>query len=66
METNLARKLMSNEEWALFQRFILGVRAPNGRRTTNHRLVLGGILWIERTGSPWRDLPEELGKLSSV
>lgn len=32
----------------------------------NHRLVLDGIFWIARSGSPWRDLPEEFGKWSSV
>ncbi|WP_420006562.1 IS5 family transposase [Arenibacterium sp. LLYu02] len=42
------------------------VRAPNGRKPSNHRLVLDGIFWIARTGSPWRDLPEEFGKWSSV
>ena len=25
-----------------------------------------GIFWIARTGAPWRDLPEEFGKWSSV
>lgn len=57
---------MSNDEWAFFERFILAVRSPNGRKPTNHRLVLDGIFWIARTGSPWRDLPEEFGKWSSV
>lgn len=33
-----------------------------GRRWINHRLVIDGILWIAKTGSPWRDLPEQLGK----
>ena len=31
---------MSDEEWAFHERFILAVRAPNGRKPTNHRLVL--------------------------
>ena len=66
METRLARDLMSDEEWAFHERFILAVRAPNGRKPANHRLVLDGIFWIARTGSPWRDLPEEFGKWSSV
>ena len=66
METNLARDLMSDEEWAFFERFILSVRAPNGRKPTNHRRVLDGVFWIARTGAPWRDLPEEFGKWSSV
>lgn len=57
---------MSDEEWAFHEPFILAVRAPNGRKPTNHRLVLDGIFWIARTGSPWRDLPEEFGKWSSV
>ena len=66
METSLARDLMSDEEWAFHERFILTVRAPNGRKPVNHRLVLDGIFWIARMGSPWRDLPEEFGKWSSV
>ena len=57
---------MSDEEWAFFEPFILAVRAPNGRKPTDPRLVLDGVFWIARTGAPWRDLPEELGKWSSV
>ena len=45
---------------------ILAIRAPNGRKPTNHRVVLDGIFWVARTGSPWRDVPEEFGKWSSV
>lgn len=57
---------MSDEEWAFFERFILAVRAPNGHKPSNHRLVLDGIFWTAPTGAPWRDLPEEFGKWSSV
>ncbi len=66
MEASLARNLMPDEEWAFFERFILSVRAPNGRKPTNHRLVLDGVFWIACTGAPRRDLPEEFGKGSSV
>jgi transposase len=31
-----------------------------------HRLTLEGILYHIRTGIPWRDLPDEFGKWSSV
>jgi transposase len=29
-------------------------------------MVVDGILWILRTGSPWRDLPEEFGPWATV
>jgi transposase len=57
---------MSNSEWAFFEPFISGIRGRGGRPATNHRLVLDGVFWIARTGSPWRDLPEEFGKWSSI
>lgn len=62
----MARKLMSDAEWAFFEPFIMGIRQPNGRKPVDHRRVLDGIFWIARTGAPWRDLPEEFGKWGSV
>lgn len=57
---------MLHEEWMFFEHFVRTIRAPSGRKPTNHRPVLDGAFWIARTGSPWRDLPEEFGKWSSV
>ena len=37
-------------------------RPPAGRTYNDHRTVLGGILWVARTGSSWREMPEEYGK----
>ncbi|MFW6681193.1 MULTISPECIES: IS5 family transposase [Komagataeibacter] len=62
----MVRKLISDDEWGFFEQFIQAVRHPNGRKPCNHRLVLDGIFWIARTGAPWRDLPEDFGKWSSV
>ena len=62
----MARGLMSDAEWTFFEPFIQGVRARNGRQGADHRRVLDGVFWIARTGSPWRDLPEEFGLWSSV
>lgn len=57
---------MSDEERPFFERFILSVRVPNGRKPMSHRFVSDGIFWFARTGAPWRGLPEEFGKWSSV
>jgi transposase len=37
-----------------------------GRPWLPHRAVVNGILWILRTGAPWRDLPRRYGKWNSV
>ena len=77
-EMSLARSLISDDEWTFFESFIPAVRHPNGRKPADHRLVLDEIFWWSasrhwfeaqrdtRTGAPWRDLPEEFGKWSSV
>jgi len=63
---NLARNLISDDEWTFFEGFIRAVRRPNGWKPADHRLVLDRIFWFARTSAPWRDLPEEFGKWSSV
>jgi len=62
----LVRGLMSNKEWAFFEPFVTARGPKRGRPASNHRLVLDGIFWIARTGAPWRDLPDDFGKWSSV
>jgi len=40
--------------------------ARTGRPPRDRREILDGVLWILRTGAPWRDLPEELGPWVTV
>lgn len=37
-----------------------------GRPWRDHRTILNGVLWIVRSGAPWRDLPERYGPWQSV
>ena len=37
-----------------------------GRPNKEHRTIVNGILWILRTGAPWRDLPERYGPWQTV
>ena len=37
-----------------------------GRPATAHRQIINGVLWILKTGAPWRDLPERYGPWQTV
>lgn len=44
----------------------LPLYGPRGGRWASHRRVINGILFRERTGIPWRDLPERFGRWKTV
>ena len=62
----VVRGLLTDEEWAFFAPFVIESGPKRGRPPADHRRVLDGVFWIARTGSPWRDLPEALGRWASV
>ena len=60
------RFLLSDSQWRLIEPYCLGKKRDPGRTGNNTRLFLEAVLWIARTGAPWRDLPAEFGKWNSV
>ena len=54
----MIRGLMTDEEWAFFEPFVM---PKTGRRPKDHRRKLDAIFWVMRTGAPWRDVPQEFG-----
>jgi hypothetical protein len=57
---------LTDEQWALVRPLLPAQRGGIGRPPLDHRRVLGGILWVARTGSSWREMPEEYGKWESA
>lgn len=41
-------------------------KSPYWATAHDHRRILNGILWLHRTGAPWRDIPEHYGKHSTI
>jgi transposase len=61
----MAGLLITDEAWSLIAD-VFPARKQTGRPPTDRRQVLNAILWILRTGAPWRDLPTECGKWQTV
>jgi transposase len=52
---------LTEAQWAMVERLIQKPRRRKdgrGRPWREPREVLGGILWVLRTGAPWKDLPQ--------
>jgi transposase len=43
-----------------------GKKSDRGQTAADHRRFVEAVLWSARTGSPWRDLPDELGAWNST
>jgi hypothetical protein len=53
---------LTDEQWALVRPLLPPQRGGIGRPPNEHRAVLGGILWVARTSSSWREMPQKYGK----
>ena len=60
------RFVITDRQWALIAPLCLGKKSDPGRTGGDGRLFLEAVLWIARTGSPWRDLPPHFGKWNTV
>jgi transposase len=62
----MVRKLLSDRQWKRIAPLLPGKRGDPGRSSRDNRLAVEGMLWIARTGAPWRDLPPDLGNWSTI
>jgi transposase len=62
----LIRTVLTDAQWERIAPLLPGKKGDPGRSGDDNRRSLEGILWIVRTGAPWRDLPEYFGNWSTV
>jgi transposase len=60
------RKQLRDEQWEQIEGMLPGKVGDRGRSAADNRLFVEAVLWIARTGSPWRDLPPEFGSWNST
>jgi transposase len=57
---------LTNAQWERLKLLLPAQKPKVGRPNHDHRTTINGILWILRTGAPWRDLPECYGAWETV
>jgi transposase len=62
----LDRLILTDTQWSRISEHIIGDERTRGSSGHNNRMFVEGVLWIVRTGAPWRDLPEVFGSWNSA
>src|SRR6185295_18182738 len=57
---------VTDAQWQRLEPLLPPEKPRTGRPNHDHRRVVSGMLWIHRTGAPWRDLPERYGPVGTV
>ena len=57
---------LTDVEWEQLEPLLPDRMPRRGGRWCDHRMVINGVLWRTRTGSPWRDLPLSYGNWKTV
>lgn len=61
------RRLISDEMWKMLEKHLEEIRDGRGTKPEqSEREFLEAVLYLVRTGDPWRDLPPQLGNWHSV
>ena len=60
------RCVLTDSQWEKMQTHCPGKASDPGRTGAGNRRYVEAVLWIVRTGSPWRDLPAYFGKWNTT
>ena len=62
----MPRLWLRGDQWARIEGLLPGKTGDRGRSAADNRQFVEAVLWIARTGAPWRDLPSAFGNWNSV
>ena len=57
----MPRWILRDDQWERIKDLLPGKATDCGVTAKDNRLFVEAVLWMGRTGAPWRDLPAELG-----
>ena len=61
----MIRTGLKDSQWAKIAPLLPGEPGDPGRTAADNRLFVETVLWLARTGAPWRDLPDAFGLWNS-
>jgi len=61
-----SRYELNDDQFDKIKHILPGKDGDPGRSSSDNKLFINAVLWILRTGAPWRDLPERYGNWRSV
>ena len=62
----LHRHEIADNDWDRIEGLLPGRPGQHGGVAEDNRRFINAVLWIAKTGAPWRDLPERFGPWNSV
>ena len=63
----LRRYELTDEEWLRIEPLLPPENTgKQGRPRKDNRIIMNGIVWLARSGAPWRVLPERYGSWKTV
>ena len=62
----MARHEITDGQYARIEHLLPGKASDRGVTAKDNRQFINAVLWIDRVGGPWRDLPERFGNWNSV
>ena len=60
------RLMLTDPQWDRMAPHLPGKASDPGRTGRDNRLFVEAVLWVARTGIPWRDMPDSFGNWNSI
>jgi len=57
---------ITDKAWERIEPYTIGNKGSWGGNAKDTRLFINAVLWVLRTGAPWRDLPPDYGNWNTV
>ena len=62
----MRRHELTDEQFKKIEYILPGRKEHLGVTAKDNRNFINGVLWIFKTGAPWRDLPERYGNWKNI